>query len=121
MAPQNGVEVSAIIRIRDRYLDFSVMAEAQTLGRLQAEQSALTRLQATVTDPPGIGLSDTLDQFFQGFDALAANPTDQAVRVTLRDTGARLVSSSRGTARASTSSRRTSPPRSSSRWGRPTG
>jgi flagellar hook-associated protein 1 FlgK len=91
VAPQNGVEVSAIIRIRDRYLDSSVMAEAQTLGRFQAEQSALTRLQATVTDPPGIGLSDTLDQFFQGFDALAANPTDQAVRVTLRDTGARLV------------------------------
>jgi flagellar hook-associated protein 1 FlgK len=93
---QNGVEVSAIRRLRDRYLDFSVMAESQTLGQYQAQQAALGRLQATVTNPPGSGLSDALDQFFQGFEALAADPTDQAVRVTLRDTGARLATTIRG-------------------------
>ena len=98
------------------------MAESQTLGQYQAQQAALTRLQATVTDPPGSGLGDMLDQFFQGFEAVAANPTDQAVRVTLQGHRRAAGTHVPGAAVArSTSSRRTSPPRSSSRWVRPTG
>lgn len=95
VAVQNGVEVTAVRRIRDRYLDFSVLAEGQTLGTYQARQSILGRLEAAVTDPPDTGLGDVLDQFFAGFQALAADPTDQTLRVQLQDTGARLASSLR--------------------------
>jgi flagellar hook-associated protein 1 FlgK len=89
---QNGVEVTSIIRIRDRYLDFSVMTESQNLGRDQAQQGLLQRLEAAFNDPPGTGLSSTLDQFFQGFQALAVNPSDQALRVTVRDDGEHVAS-----------------------------
>ena len=91
VAAQGGVEVRGHHGASATGIfDLSVMAESPDARPVPgAAFSALTRLQATVTDPPGIGLGDTLDQFFQGFDALAANPTDQAVRVTLRDTAAR--------------------------------
>jgi flagellar hook-associated protein 1 FlgK len=92
---QNGVEVTAVHRIRDRYLDFSLMTENQALGQYQAQQGILDRLQAIFNDPPGTGLGSMLDDFFQGFADLSVNPTDQALRVTLRDSGARLASSIR--------------------------
>src|SRR5262245_41462565 len=92
---QYGVEVTGIHRIRDRYLDFSVMAEGQTLGRYQANQAALQRLQAALNDPPDTGLTSVLDDFLQSFQALAVDPTDQALRITVRDDGARLASTIR--------------------------
>ncbi len=92
---QLGVEVTSINRIRDRYLDFSVMAEGQTLGQYRAHQGALQRLQAALNDPPDTGLTSVLDEFLQGFHALAVDPTDQALRVTVRDGGARLASTIR--------------------------
>jgi len=92
---QNGVEVTAIRRIRDRYLDFSLLAENQALGRYQAQQGLLLRLQAVFNDPPGTGLGSMLDGFFQGFADLSVNPADQALRVTMRDSGARLATTFR--------------------------
>jgi flagellar hook-associated protein 1 FlgK len=94
--PQGGVDVIAVQRIRDRYLDFSLMIESQALGQYQAQQGLLQRLQAVFNDPPGTGLTSMLDQFFQSFEDLSINPTDQAFRVTLRDRGDRLASTVRG-------------------------
>jgi flagellar hook-associated protein 1 FlgK len=94
--PQGGVDVALIQRIRDRYLDFSLMAESQALGQYQAQQGLVQRLQAVFNDPPGTGLSSMLDQFFQGFGALSVSPTDQALRVTLRDRGDQLASTMQG-------------------------
>ena len=56
---QGGVEVSSIRRIRDRYLDFSLMTESQTLGQYQAQQGLLQRLQSIFNDPTTSGLGGT--------------------------------------------------------------
>jgi len=88
---QGGVEVTAIRRIRDRYLDFSLMTESQTLARHQASEGLLQRLQAAFNDPAGAGLPSMMDQLFQGFEAVAVNPTDQALRGALSDGGNRIA------------------------------
>lgn len=94
--PQGGVDVTAVQRIRDRYLDFSLMTESQALGQYQAQQGLLQRLQAVFNDPPGTGLGSILDQFFQSLEDLSIYPTDQALRGTLRDRGERLASTMQG-------------------------
>jgi flagellar hook-associated protein 1 FlgK len=94
--PRNGVEVATIQRITDRYLDFSVMTESQTLSQYQAQQGLLERLQAVFNDPAGTGLGSMLDNLFQGFQSLSVNPTDQAVRATVKDSGDQIASTIRG-------------------------
>ncbi len=94
--PQGGVEVTQIRRIRDRFLDFSLLAEQQALGKSQAQEGMLRRLEAVFTDSPGAGLSSVLDQLFQGFQDLSVRPTDQALRVTVKDQGERLAATFRG-------------------------
>ena len=94
--PQNGVEVSTIRRIRDRFLDFSLLTEQQTLGKNQAQASMLQRLEGIFNSQPGTGLSAVLDQMFQGFQDLSVNPADQALRVSALDTGQRLATTFTG-------------------------
>lgn len=88
---RGGVDVASITRMRDRFLDFSLLTEQSTLGRNQAQAGVLQRLQAVVNDPPGQGLSAVLDQLFQGFQQLSVSPTDQAVRFAVKDSGDRLA------------------------------
>lgn len=94
--PRSGVEVLTIQRITDRYLDFSVMAESQTLSRYQAQQGLLERLQTVFNDPAGTGLGSMLDNLFQGFQSLSVSPTDQAIRATVKDRGDQIASAVRG-------------------------
>jgi len=96
VAPRNGVEVATIQRITDRYLDFSVMTESQTLSQYQAQQGLLERLQAVFNDPAGTGLGSMLDNLFQGFQSLSVSPTDQAIRATVKDSGDQIASAVRG-------------------------
>jgi flagellar hook-associated protein 1 FlgK len=87
---RTGVDVASVSRMRDRFLDFSLLNEQQALGRNQAQESLMQRLQVVFDDAPGEGVSALLDQFYQGFQQLSATPTDAGVRVTLKDTGERI-------------------------------
>jgi flagellar hook-associated protein 1 FlgK len=89
---RGGVDVTEIRRIRDRFLDISLLNEQQLLGKAQAQDGMLQRLQAIFNDAPGTGLSSMLDGLFQGFQDLAVNPTDQTLRVSLKDRAERLTS-----------------------------
>lgn len=94
--PQNGVEVSTIRRIRDRFLDFSLLSEQQTLGKNESQAGMLQRLEGIFNARPGAGLSAVLDQMFQGFQDLSVNPADQALRVNALDQGQRLATTFQG-------------------------
>jgi flagellar hook-associated protein 1 FlgK len=95
-APQAGVDVAGIRRLRDRFLDLSFLNENQALGRNQADAGTLARLETIFNDPADSGLSATLDQFYQSFQDLSASPTDQALRVTVVQAGSRLASTFQG-------------------------
>ena len=88
---RTGVDVTSITRMRDRLLDFSLLAEQQSLGKNQAQEGLLQRLQVIFDDRPGEGLSAQLDEFLQGFQQLSVTPTDPGVRVTVKDSGERLA------------------------------
>jgi flagellar hook-associated protein 1 FlgK len=89
---QNGVDVGSIARIRDRFLDLSLLTESRALGEYEAQHGMLQRLEAIFNDPADTGLSGLMDGLFQGFEEVSVSPTDQALRVTLRDGGERLAS-----------------------------
>ena len=85
-----GVDVDRIERIRDRFLDFSLLSEQQTLGKQRAQDGLMQRLEGVFNDPAGEGLSASMDQLFQELEALSAHPADQAARVTVVGAADRL-------------------------------
>ncbi len=95
-APQLGVDVQTIRRIKDRFLDFSLLTEQQGLGKAQSQAGMLQRLQAIFNDQPGAGLSSMFDQFFQTFQDLSVNPADQALRVAAESQGERIAGTFQG-------------------------
>lgn len=90
--PQEGVEVSQIIRIRDRFLDALVLDETGTTGLAQGRKDVISRIEALFQDPSGTGLDAAMDQLFASFQDLSLHPTDQAARVAAVDAGDRLAS-----------------------------
>lgn len=82
-ATGNGVSVTSYERVRDQMLD-AAAAEAQT-GEQGAREEAriLSVLEgALATDTEG-SLSSSLERFFDGFNDLANNATDEGVRETV--------------------------------------
>ncbi len=75
-----GVQLSGIQGIRDSLLQLRLNQEAQTQGQLQTEVSGLTQLQPVFNEAAGSGLQSLISQFFNSFQALAANPTDTGLR-----------------------------------------
>jgi flagellar hook-associated protein 1 FlgK len=92
---RGGVDVQEVRRLRDRFLDASLLTEQQSLGRSLAQSDILERLQAVVNDQPGTGLSAMFDHLFQGFQDLAVSPTDVAARLTVVDRASQLAATFR--------------------------
>lgn len=93
-----GVEALGIKQIRDRFLDAGVVQERSRTSYLEAQQSALERAEANLGEQidraadsaaPGDashstnGISAALNDFFNGFDNLAASPTDTGAKQVL--------------------------------------
>ena len=74
-----GVETS-ISRRWDQILDTNAKNERSRTTSLEAQAAAMTSLEANVGSFSGGGLAGRLQELFNGFDDLANNPKDLAVR-----------------------------------------
>ncbi|RFC43490.1 MAG: Flagellar hook-associated protein FlgK/Flagellar hook protein FlgE [Verrucomicrobia bacterium] len=87
----SGVEVLQVQQMRDAFLDAQVVRHASDNGSLDAQQTILANLELilgnhlnSAADPAAIadasnsttGIGAALDEFFNAFSALAANPSD---------------------------------------------
>jgi flagellar hook-associated protein 1 FlgK len=73
-----GVPVS-IEAARNQYLDYSIGQELQSLGKQDAEFSALQQVDALFNEKSQ-GLQSALSNFFNSYSALSANPEDITLR-----------------------------------------
>ena len=95
MGVGDGATVTGIQQIRDSLLDASVTREISNTAVLTSQQSALQRAQAnlgesidTSAESSSIddnshsenGISSSLNDFFNGWEELSANPADPATR-----------------------------------------
>ncbi|NBV85354.1 MAG: hypothetical protein EBS01_03605 [Verrucomicrobia bacterium] len=91
----SGVEVLQVQQLRDAFLDSQVIRQSSDTGSLAAQKAILSNLELvlggqlssansassvndTANSPTGIG--NALDNFFNAFSALAANPSDNPSR-----------------------------------------
>jgi flagellar hook-associated protein 1 len=75
-----GVQLSGIQGIRDNLLQLRLNQEAQTQGQLQTFVNGMTQVQPVFNEAVGSGLQSLISQFFNSFQSLSADPTDNGLR-----------------------------------------
>ncbi|MCL6516744.1 flagellar hook-associated protein FlgK [Alicyclobacillus sp.] len=75
-----GVQITKIERLRDDYLDTQYRQQNQYLGSWQAQQDALQKVSAILNEPSDTGLSAVMQNFWNAWDKLSANPNDLSAR-----------------------------------------
>jgi flagellar hook-associated protein 1 FlgK len=87
----NGVEVSAIQRSYDSFLQSQMMAASASSGQAQTTNAALQSVQPLFNDLTTDGLGKTLQNFFNSWQDLAANPQGTSERQAVLSNGEQLV------------------------------
>lgn len=87
-----GVDVTDIVRARDTVLDTNYRREAADASGFGLRADLLSRLESVLREPSDTGLSATLDQFWNAWSDLAANPTSTSARSVLRQRGDAVAS-----------------------------
>src|SRR5690606_14818898 len=82
-----GVEAGTIQRIRESFLDVQFRGEQTKTSYWEARANALGKMEEIMNEPTETGLANTMNQFWQSLQDLAANPEDQGARSVVRQRG----------------------------------
>ncbi len=78
-----GVQVEDIQRVRDQAIDDRINYEKGGLGYWETKQKFLHQLEIIFNEPDKPNLRTVLDDFWESWQKLAADPTEQASRLEL--------------------------------------
>ncbi|MCL1966412.1 MAG: flagellar hook-associated protein FlgK [Fibromonadales bacterium] len=81
-----GVEVYAINRVRDQFIDRLVNQEQTRLGYFSVKDTAYSRVETVYQEPKDHALNQLLKNFWNNWMDVANNPSDAGARQTLRST-----------------------------------
>src|SRR5690625_3663511 len=82
-----GVQVDAIERIRDKFLDKQFRAENSRSSYWEARSDTLGRMEELLNEPSDGGLSKTFDAVWESLQDLASNPESDAERSVVVERG----------------------------------
>jgi flagellar hook-associated protein 1 FlgK len=76
----SGVTSSGIVRIYDRFIGVQLNNESANLGRWEAQQGLLERVEVVFDESGGYGLNQALSDFWNAWQDLSLNPTGKTER-----------------------------------------
>jgi flagellar hook-associated protein 1 len=86
-----GVQVSAIQRVRDSFLDYQVRTETSTYGQFSAKDKFLSEVESIFNEPSETGISTLVGKFFDSWQTLAGNPQSSNTRTIVVQQAASLA------------------------------
>ena len=86
-----GVEIGSVSRIRDDFTDKQTYDANAKQGASGSLSDALSRIEQVYTEPGSSGIGSQLTAFFNSFSTLAANPSSQALRSSVRNAAQSVV------------------------------
>lgn len=89
----SGVKVDKVIRTRDEFLQTRANSEYANQSFLERQQSLLSRIELTFSEPSDTGIQSQLADFWASFEDLSNNPGSQATRSQLIERGRTVVTS----------------------------
>lgn len=75
-----GVDVKAVNRVRDQFIDAQLNQQQQTLGWFETMESKYTQLQEAFGEPSDVGLGTAINNLFDSWNNLANHPDDLSAR-----------------------------------------
>jgi flagellar hook-associated protein 1 len=78
--PESNSTAVTLRALRNRYIDYSISRETQSLGEQQVTSDALQQVDALMNGNGGQGLQQALSDFFNSFNSLSATPEDLTLR-----------------------------------------
>jgi len=86
-----GVEVYAVNRIRNQFIDRLVVEESTRYGYYSMKDAAFQRIESIFYEPSEHALNQLMNNFWNGWSDLANNPDKAGARETLRSTAETMV------------------------------
>ncbi|MCD4786546.1 MAG: flagellar hook-associated protein FlgK [Candidatus Eremiobacteraeota bacterium] len=86
-----GAKISEITRFRSGFIDTNYRNESINAGELSAESTYLGEMSQIFTDDSELGLSNILNEFWQGWNDASRNPDDTIVRNMVIEEGNNLA------------------------------
>jgi flagellar hook-associated protein 1 FlgK len=79
-----GVEVTAVLRIRDSLIDNQIQSETMMSGYWEARRDTLDEAEMILNEPADSNIRTSVDQFWQAFQNFADDPSSIPARSELR-------------------------------------
>lgn len=86
-----GVEVIGVRNTVNKFLELQLFTLANNKGTLEGRQGSVSILEETFNEAQGMGLSKSLADFFNGFKDLGTDPTNLAMRTTIRERARNVI------------------------------
>ncbi|MBK5240381.1 flagellar hook-associated protein FlgK [Clostridium sp.] len=80
-----GVQISAIVRIRDTFLDYQVRTENGTMGYYTGREKFLSEIESIMNEPSDSGVSSLMDGMFNSWQSLAGSPESSNTRTVVAE------------------------------------
>ena len=86
-----GVDITAINRVRDVFVDAQIRNEAKTAGYWTEMQSTMSKLEVILNEPSEDGLRSVMDAFWESWQDLSINAESSALRSVVAQRGMALA------------------------------
>uniref|UniRef100_UPI0028A81280 flagellar hook-associated protein FlgK n=1 Tax=Sporosarcina ureae TaxID=1571 RepID=UPI0028A81280 len=88
-----GVEAGSIQRIRDTFVDHQFRSESTKLGYWESRTNAVAQMEDAIGEPSEYGLQQSMSDFWQSLQTLAANPENGGARAVVVERGVAVADS----------------------------
>lgn len=79
-----GVEVTAVMRVRDELIDEQIWAETSIAGYWESRKTILDEMELIVNEPSDSNIRTAVKKFWEAIEGVANNPTSEPARSSLR-------------------------------------
>jgi len=90
-----GVTIAGVQRSYARFIEGQLLGQEQSLGKSTAMDEVLSQVEQVFNDSAGLGLSKSLQAFFDSWESLASDADDTAQRTVLLSDARSLVSTAK--------------------------
>ncbi|TWH45243.1 flagellar hook-associated protein FlgK [Sporomusa sp. KB1] len=86
-----GVEVQSVVRARNSYIDKQMWQETSTLSNAQSTETYLSKIESIFGEVSDTGMQSILNSFWDSWQTLSTNASDDGTRTTVRERGVQLA------------------------------
>lgn len=86
-----GVQITAINRLRDAFVDAQIRHENKSAGYWESLQNTLDKVEVILNEPSKDGLRGVMDKFWESWQTLSLNPESEAARSVTAQRGMALA------------------------------